>query len=120
MKVLVMLLVVGCAVSTSLTPHQTRIPGEAPCCKIVEAALEESRNIKSGTTRREIEKKLKLDGGVQSPKETRYLFPDCNDIKIEIEFEHHPNDPDDPHSPLSPNDTVSYVHIPYLEYPAST
>jgi hypothetical protein len=119
MKATVLLLALACAISVS----SRRVPNQDSradsCCKVVESALQEARNIKAGTTRVEIEKRFKPDGGENALQETRYLFRQCIDIKIKIEFELDPKGSDDQHPLGSPNDRVTYVHVPYLEEPFS-
>lgn len=94
--------------------HSEGSPSDS--CKLVEKALEDVRHIKAGMTRQELEKHFERDGGVQFQTPTRYWYPACHYIKIDVKFKMSA-------SPrrnelLSPNDTVEEVSKPYLEYPA--
>ncbi len=86
----------------------------ASSCEVVERALQETRSIKSGMTRREVEKHFKLDGGVQVRHETRYMYLGCHYIRVDVEFDlAAPTDRVED----SPNDVVTRVLRPYVAYP---
>lgn len=96
-------------------PTRQNVPCEETSCALVRGAMEDINHIEVGTTRREVEKHFDLDGGVQFPGNTRYLYPKCHYIKVEIEFV--PTDSRG-NELFSPNDTVTKVSQPYLAYPA--
>jgi hypothetical protein len=85
-------------------------------CDLIRQALEEASRIKSGMTRREVEKHFKPDGGLQARQETRYLYSKCNYIRIDIDFKVEP--PSD-RTESSPYDIVVKVLTPYLDNPTA-
>jgi len=90
-------------------------PQERHECPAVLHALEARSKLKVGTTRREVEKLFDRDGGLQFPESTRYVFRECREIKVDIEFKHVPSGT----GPLlSDEDTVTKVSTLYLQYPA--
>jgi len=89
--------------------------GDLSPCSMVRQALDYSIQIKPGTTRREVEQHFLQDGGLQFAERTRYVFAKCNYIKLEIDFNLVPRRD---RVLFSPEDTVSKVSRPYLDYPA--
>jgi hypothetical protein len=83
-------------------------------CALVRQALVDSGRIKSGMTRREVEKYFSLDGGMLFAEKTRYVYSKCQYIKIEIDFSRKPSGKE----LFSPNDIVVNAARPYIEYPA--
>jgi len=86
------------------------------CCSTVQMAIEAVAKIHRGMTRSEVEKSFVVDGGLFSRQQTRYSFRLCPLIKTDISFD---LDPEKRGSFVtgSPNDVVSSVSKPYLEYP---
>lgn len=91
---------------------QTSQSGQAKCCDIVKAALEASRNIKPGMTRRQVETLFREDGGVQFPDEANYVYRDCAYIKVRIWFKQKKKTVDS-----SPDDAVVKISRPFIDYP---
>jgi hypothetical protein len=95
-------------------PRQNGSDNSQASCQIVRQALEETRRIKGGMTRREVEKYFTQDGGLQTREETRYLYRRCDYIKVDIEFK--PSASVD-RVVYSPDDIVIQVSRPYLDNP---
>jgi hypothetical protein len=88
--------------------------GQSKCCQLVQDALQASRRIKIGETRRQLETDFREDGGAQVRDQTRYMYRRCSYIRVDVDFKlAAPVD-----SPAdSPDDTVVKVSRPYLAYP---
>jgi|ERR1700735_31075 len=94
--------------------QQSSDENHPPCCPMVRDALRASGNIKIGMTRREIEEHWRIDGGVQFRDETRYTYPKCGFIRVDVSFTlAAPADQVED----SPDDVVSEVSKTYLAYP---
>jgi hypothetical protein len=88
---------------------------ESSPCAMVQQALSDSRRLKVGITRGEVEKYFIQDGGLQFAENTRYVYPKCDYIKLEVDFSRATSGT----LPLmSPNDTVTKVGKLFIEYPA--
>jgi hypothetical protein len=92
-------------------------PETSSCCQIANDAIQTANQLKPGAKRRDVEKQFRVDGGVQVPESTRYVFAKCPYIKVQIDFDLAGARK---HGMLleSPEDTVTKVSVPYLEYPA--
>jgi hypothetical protein len=85
-------------------------------CPVVTQALESVAQIKTGTTRSDVEKRFTQDGGLFSRSETVYTYNGCQYIKIRVRFS---LDADfKGFVSGSPKDRVVSVSTPFLEYPA--
>jgi hypothetical protein len=95
-----------------LAPHQSR-GSHTDTCGQVKRALDDSLQIKTGMTRREVEKQFEDDGGIQAREQTRYVSKKCPYIQVEIHFKliASNNSLD-----FSPDDIVAKVSKPYLAY----
>jgi len=82
----------------------------------VEHALQVVGRIHKGLRRAEIEEEFVADGGLFSRQQTRYSLRACPEIKVNITFVL--DKAVDSFAEGSPNDSVSEVSKPYLEYPA--
>jgi hypothetical protein len=82
-------------------------------CKLVEQALEAYTSIKSGVSRKEIEKSFVEEAGLQSPNYTRFVYRKCKYIKVEVEFI---PSTDRGKNLTSPADSVKSVSRLYVEY----
>jgi outer membrane protein assembly factor BamE (lipoprotein component of BamABCDE complex) len=82
----------------------------------VEKCLADFESIKPGMTRREVEKRLRQDGGPSIGLDSRFVHSDCPYFKVDIEFVMK-TDNSLPTGPVSPDDLVSKVSIPYLQNP---
>ena len=85
------------------------------CCKLVEDAIDDSRHVKPGISRRELEKDWRVDGGLSVREEANYDYRKCLDIKIHVNFKPVPSQQRAGEEP-DQNDIVIKVSRPYLEY----
>jgi hypothetical protein len=88
--------------------------------KNVELAGECFKNFESitnGMTRAEVEKKLTMDGGLQTVSPVRFLDPACPGFKINVEFDFKRNAIDQNRAIETKADKVIRVSKPYLERP---
>ena len=73
-------------------------------------------SIKPGMHRRDLDSLFRHDGGIQvGPSEDRYVFKACSLIKIDVGFSLTGNS-DDPFNE-DPDDLITSVSKPYLQYP---
>jgi hypothetical protein len=86
----------------------------SPNCAIAQRALETYANIKIGRTRSEVEKYIVRDGGAQFPSHTRYVYPKCNYIHLDVDFAATGT----AGHLFSPDDKVTKVSRLYLDYPS--
>jgi hypothetical protein len=99
---------------TLLTAAQKYSPtSDHSGCGVVRQALNDSGRIKAGMTRRDVEKYFSVEGGMNFPLNTRYVYSKCRYIKIDIEFRSAPGNK----KLMSPNDVVSDFSKLYIEYP---
>jgi hypothetical protein len=89
-----------------------------PCgCIEVKNVLETAQRLKPGMTRKEVEQHLERDGGLQFQTPTRYAYPACNYIKIDVEFQFDEGGSEKRNELLSPEDVVVGISKPYIAYP---
>jgi hypothetical protein len=101
---------------TLLPGRLDRIPGEKQphSCEVIQDAIRASDAIKIGTTRRELGQHWVLDGGLQVRDETRYVYSQCEHIRVDVKFKTvGPSDSIE----KAWDDTVTGVSKPYLAYP---
>ena len=116
MKATAITLLLICGGLTMAKPRSPQESAVQPTtCDEIKNALATVARIKVGMTRREVEQLFERDGGAQFALSGRYVYPNCQYIKIEIEFQNSDPSPQDPL--LSPSDIVSKISKPYLEYP---
>jgi hypothetical protein len=85
--------------------------GTASDCQLIQrAATIYLRVSKPGVTRREIEQYFKQDGGLQVTAPVRYVYKECNFIKVEITFT-------SAQSGNSTDDTVDHTSKLYIDFP---
>jgi hypothetical protein len=101
-------LVVLLGMARQSEPKQTR------CSGIAENALKNWQNLKVGMTRQDVERKFILDGGMQFPESSTYVVPNCEYVKVRVQFE---LSNQDAHL-LAPQDTVSRISQLFVAYPA--
>jgi hypothetical protein len=83
-------------------------------CAVIRQALSDYQRIKVGITRGEVEKYFAQDGGAQFPSSTRYVYPKCAYLHLDLEFE-----AKGPAGRLfSPDDTVTKTSKLYVDYSA--
>jgi hypothetical protein len=103
-----------CLGSIERTTQQGLDEDQSSGRKIVQDALVESRAIKVGMTRRDLEKHWGLDGGTSIREESRYIYLKCEYIRVDLKFRL-----------VAPvhgmanlaDDAVTEVSRPYLDYP---
>ena len=83
-------------------------------CGLIKQALADYQHVKVGATRAEVGRYFVPDGGAQFPSRTRYIYPRCNYLHVDVEFEL--TKPTEVSS--SPEDKVVGVSKLYIEYPA--
>jgi len=83
----------------------------------VQQCLTDFKSIKTGMTRVEVETKLRIDGGLQGVSPVRYIHPDCDYFKIDVEFDFKRNEKNQNRAILSPEDRVTIVSRPYIDFP---
>jgi hypothetical protein len=74
-------------------------------------------SITNGMTRAQVEKKLTMDGGLQTVSPVRFLDPGCPHFKIKVEFGYQRDARDQNRAIKGPGDKVILVSKPYLEEP---
>jgi hypothetical protein len=85
----------------------------------VAKCLTDFQSIKVGMTRGEVEKKLRIDGGLQSFSRVRYIHFECEYFKIDIEFDVKRDEKDQGRAMVSPEDKVTKVSRPYIDFPVA-
>ena len=85
----------------------------------VEKCLRDFEFIKPGITRAEVEKRLSLDGGLQSFSSVRFVHPECAYFKINVEFEVKKDLNDQGRIMKGADNKVIKVSKPYIELPYS-
>lgn len=84
-------------------------------CPMIEGALRDYQQLKAAATRRDVEKYFRPDGGLQFPAKMRYVYPKCDYLHVDVEFELAK-----PAQIASlPEDKVIGVSKLYVEYPAT-
>jgi len=73
--------------------------------------------ITPGMTRQDVEKKLPMDGGLQSAPVIRFQHPQCAYLKVRVGFAVRRNQADQGRVIWDDNDKVVWVSPPYLELP---
>ena len=77
--------------------------------------LADFQAIRVGITRAEIEKRLRLDCGLQSSENVRYCHPECGHFKIVVKFAVKRNPKDQGRVVPSPDDRATEVSKPTIE-----
>lgn len=109
-----LILLVGLELIAVLGMARQNDPKQRDCCGIAADALKIWGSLKVGMTRQAVEKKFILDGGMQFPGSSTYVVPNCEYIKVKIEFE-----PANPNARgLAPEDTVTKISELFVAYPA--
>lgn len=94
-------------------PRVGKSSNQTPC-PIIEEAMRDYQQLKAAKTRREVEKYLAPDGGLQFPASTRYVYPRCAYLHVDVGFELVKPAEIAPF----PEDRVIRISKIYLEYPA--
>lgn len=83
-------------------------------CKVIEQALADYGDLKTGVTRQDVSRHFIQDGGLQFASSTHYVHPKCNYLHVDVEFELvKPTE-----TRFSPEDRVVRVSKLYVNYPA--
>jgi hypothetical protein len=83
----------------------------------VQKCLEDFETVKAGMTRREVETKLTMDGGLQGVSPVRFTHPTCPYFKIDVEFDFQKNPADQNRAVWGKDDKVIRASKPYIERP---
>jgi hypothetical protein len=81
---------------------------------MVQQALVDYARIKSGLTRREVEKYFMQQGGVQFPGSTHYLYRKCRYLHVDVDF----TSKGTGDRLFSPDDVVTKASQLYVDYTA--
>jgi hypothetical protein len=98
----------------TIAKGQEQSVAPASCCSIVTDALRAIDQIKVGSSRADIERAFKPDGGIFTREQTVYVFRRCNTIKMKIAFSLDTNSKD--FASGAPTDRATSVSKPYVEY----
>jgi hypothetical protein len=85
-------------------------------CQAIEQTLKRIEGLKPGDFRSQLEQSFELDGGLQFPTKSRYVFKTCRYIKIDVELS---NEGIQTRTDFLPSDRIVRISKPYLEYPVS-
>ena len=80
------LFAIVCILVTPLAAGTQRDQGQDPSCVVIQQALHDCQRIKVGITRGEVEKYFAQEGGMQFPTNTRYVYPKCQYLHVDVEF----------------------------------
>jgi hypothetical protein len=95
----------------SASPPQVPSRGCSPC-EALDQPLKDYQHIRVGIRRSEVDKYFQQDGGMQSPSTTRYVYPKCRYLHVDVKFEISGKD----EKPFSPNDSVLEISKLYVDY----
>lgn len=87
--------------------------------KSVIQCLDDFNAIRPGMTRREVEEKFPIDGGIHTVSPVRFLHPDCYYFKVDVSFSYETDPTNQNRAIWSGVDKVICVSAPYIEYPYS-
>ena len=114
MKRLAKLMLLILAVALVLKATKPQSNQTSSLCEQLVPVMKDYERIKPGLARGQLEKFLQRDGGLQFPNSTRYVFPVCSLLHVDVEF-----DPKGgPGRLFSPDDIVKRASKIYVEYPA--
>jgi len=89
--------------------------GSSPCgCDVVRRAFDDYRRITPGIKRKVVEQYFKYDGGLHFPNRGVYVYPECDYIKLVVEYAPAPSRG---RGMTSADDAVRGVSKLYIEYP---
>jgi hypothetical protein len=109
------LFLVLCVVLSSVSGGtSSAAPASDNACVVVPDALREIDGLKPGDSRDQLERSFELDGGLQSPSKSTYVFKRYRYIKVDIEFSL--GGPGDRPAFL-PADRIVKISRLYLEHP---
>ena len=82
-------------------------------CSVVERALRDFQGVKVGMARRDIERFFAVAGGMTFRTHTRYVYRDCEYLKIEVDFKTDPKT----ENAFSPDDKIIGISEIVVAYP---
>jgi hypothetical protein len=80
---------------------------------VIEDALKIVNDLKPGDLRARLEQSFELDGGLQFPAKSRYVFRTCRYIKVDVELS---SEGIQSRTDFLPGDKIVKISRPYLEY----
>jgi hypothetical protein len=83
--------------------------------KWIDSVMGSILTIKPGMTRKDLFKVFKEEGGVFSRTRRKYVYKECPYIKVDVEFTPVGNE-DNPLTEEMPEDKITSISRPYLEY----
>ncbi len=86
MRVQIKMLAMVCILITPLGAGTQHDQPQDSSCAVIQQALSDYQRIKVGITRGEVEKYFAQDGGAQFPSSTRYVYPKCHYLHLDLEF----------------------------------
>lgn len=114
MKAQIRLFAMICILVTPLAGARHDQAQDSTSCPVIQQALSDYQHVKVGVTRGEVEKYFAQDGGAQFPSSTRYVYPKCRFLHVDVEFE-----AKGPAGRLfSSDDTVTKTSKLYVDYSA--
>lgn len=111
----VLLLFLSLAVFVSPLPSTPVQAGQGcSACSLVQRALSDAQELKSGMARKDIDAHNFIEAdGMLFRDRTRYVYKDCDYIKVEIEFDIDPTI----EQKFSPKDTIKGISKLTIDYP---
>lgn len=106
----VILLILTALVLTATQPQNGQTTS---LCELLAHVIKDYERIKPGLQREQVEKFLQRDGGLQFPTPTRYVFPVCTFLHVDVEF----GLKGEPGHLFGPGDIVRKASKIYVDYP---
>lgn len=115
MKILITAVAVGLFTFVSVAPLLPPVSGQtAEHTAWIAKSLREMETVKVGMTRGELLKVFTEEGGLSTRTWRRYVYRDCQNIKVDVEFEP-VGDPENKRI-QSPLDKITKISKPFLEW----
>ena len=114
MKIRFTFLFLVLTVCSALPPARSQTKPSTACCDVVKHALQDAQQIKVGMFRKDVERYFARGGGMVFRNHTVYVYPECDYIKLEVNFSFDAAVQD----ALSPKDVVTSVSKLAIDYPA--
>ena len=81
----------------------------------IDTVMRSILTIKPGMTRKDLFKVFKEEGGLSWRTQRKYVYKECPYIKVDVEFTPVGNE-DNPRAEEMPEDKITSISRPYLEY----
>ncbi|MBC7797894.1 MAG: hypothetical protein H7Z37_13555 [Pyrinomonadaceae bacterium] len=114
-RILISVLIVFGSVSLFCLAKISNSQSQTSSCKCVSDALSDIEKIKVGMKRKDLDKMFSVDGGISTTNPQRFVYEQCNFIKVEVKFEF--IDTSNRFPKDSPDDKINEISKPYLEHP---